>query len=377
MMEVATDHKRSPRFRLSLRDSKARGFAFQARGRNARRLAGPVLNMPLFSVIIPTFNRQKLLVEALDSVRRQSFRDFEVIVVDDGSTDDTSTTLARYADGWPDGPLRCFRQDNAGQGAARNLGISHASGEYCLFLDSDDLLLPWSLVTIAQAISIGKSPPLVLGLEHRFRDESEYARAQPKSLRFTLWPDLLFYSQLRTIRGAGETIARTALLREVGGFLTERIIGEDTDLLLRCGISSPMLRIDAPATYAYRMHGEMFTLGAAGYLGASALIARCRAGIYPGGVARLREFQTIVGRIGAYHAIRYLIAGDWRKYSSLCLKTLPWEFNFGNYRGILRMPVRTALGMFGKWPIRAKDRPDCARANRDRERLEADNRVID
>lgn len=312
--------------------------------------------MPLFSIIIPTFNRSDLLVEALDSVRRQPFQDYELIVVDDGSTDDTPSTLERYGRDWNGPPLRIFRQENSGQGAARNLGIVRATGEYCLFLDSDDLLFPWSLPTIARIIAETRAPPLVLGMEFRFRNAADFAAVTCEPLRFTMWPDLLSYSRSFPIRGAGETIARTSLLREVGGFLTERIIGEDTDLLLRCGIATPMVRIESPGTYGYRIHGEMFTLGAAGYLGSSALIARCRAGIYPGGAARNREYQTIVRRIGAYHARRYLATGDWQKYLLLCLKTLSWQARAGEYRDILKMPSRVVLGMLGMWPMRARDR---------------------
>jgi glycosyltransferase involved in cell wall biosynthesis len=95
----------------------------------------------LFSVIIPTYNRAALLCTALDSVFAQTFTDYEVIVVDDGSTDGTAAMVASYG-----GRVRYFQQQNKGPGAARNLGAQHATGEYLAFLDSDDLWFPWTLL---------------------------------------------------------------------------------------------------------------------------------------------------------------------------------------------------------------------------------------
>ncbi len=92
------------------------------------------------SVIIPTFNRAAFLREAIDSVLAQTEKDFELIIVDDGSTDYTRELVAEYGD-----RVRYVFQPNAGPSAARNLGIRHASGKLITFLDSDDLWLPHKL----------------------------------------------------------------------------------------------------------------------------------------------------------------------------------------------------------------------------------------
>lgn len=96
--------------------------------------------MPLISVIIPTYNRRDFLVAAVDSVLSQTFGDFELIVVDDGSTDGTGDVMARYAD-------RAFYviHEHRGVSAARNRGIDLAKGNYISFLDSDDLWMPTKL----------------------------------------------------------------------------------------------------------------------------------------------------------------------------------------------------------------------------------------
>jgi hypothetical protein len=92
--------------------------------------------LPRVSVVIPTYNRASYLIEAVESVLAQTYRDFEVIVIDDGSTDNTP----EVASGFPP-EVKYFRQENQGQSASRNRGIKLAQGEYTIFLDSDDVLL--------------------------------------------------------------------------------------------------------------------------------------------------------------------------------------------------------------------------------------------
>jgi cellulose synthase/poly-beta-1,6-N-acetylglucosamine synthase-like glycosyltransferase len=102
-----------------------------------------VLLVPLFSIVIPTFNRERLIAATLESVLAQTEGDFEVIVVDDGSTDGTEAALAPWRD-----RLTFVRQPNQGPGPARNLGAARAKGEYIAFLDSDDLWFPWTLAYV-------------------------------------------------------------------------------------------------------------------------------------------------------------------------------------------------------------------------------------
>ncbi|MHC4818252.1 MAG: glycosyltransferase family 2 protein [Planctomycetota bacterium] len=99
--------------------------------------------MPRVTVILPTFNRRELVTEAIESVRRQTYGDFELVVVDDGSTDGTAETIReRFGD---EARLRLVRQENRGVSDARNRGIELSRGELIGFLDSDDLYLPRNL----------------------------------------------------------------------------------------------------------------------------------------------------------------------------------------------------------------------------------------
>lgn len=97
--------------------------------------------IPFFSVIIPVYNRAAALKAALDSVLAQTCQDFEIVVVDDGSSDNPKIVV----DALGDPRIRFIAQVNAGGGAARNTGIDHARGQFCAFLDSDDAFLPGHL----------------------------------------------------------------------------------------------------------------------------------------------------------------------------------------------------------------------------------------
>ena len=111
-----------------------------------------------FSVIIPVYNRAALLVSAIESVRAQSFPDFELIVTDDGSTDDTQEKADACAAG--DKRIRVIHQENGGVCKARNAGLDAARGEYIVFLDSDNTMRPEMLSRLDTALS--DSPDLVV-----------------------------------------------------------------------------------------------------------------------------------------------------------------------------------------------------------------------
>jgi glycosyltransferase involved in cell wall biosynthesis len=103
---------------------------------------------PLVSVVVPIYNVSGYLSECLDSLQAQTLTDFEVVCVDDGSTDDSAQIAAGYAD--LDRRLTLLRQENGGLSAARNTGLRHARGEYVLFLDSDDYLSAQTLYELTQ-----------------------------------------------------------------------------------------------------------------------------------------------------------------------------------------------------------------------------------
>jgi glycosyltransferase involved in cell wall biosynthesis len=99
---------------------------------------------PFFSIVIPTYNRANFIADTLRSVLAQTFAALEILVVDDGSKDNTADVVARFSDA----RLRYLVKENGERGAARNYGFARAKGEYVLFLDSDDLFHPTHLATL-------------------------------------------------------------------------------------------------------------------------------------------------------------------------------------------------------------------------------------
>ncbi len=116
--------------------------------------------LELVSVIIPCYNQAHFLRESIESVLAQSYPHFEIIVVDDGSIDNTSEVAVHYPE------VRCIRQNNQGVNAARNTGLRHSRGEYLVFLDADDRLLPGALKASLECFNTYPECAFVFG---RFR----------------------------------------------------------------------------------------------------------------------------------------------------------------------------------------------------------------
>ncbi len=132
---MTSELQRTQAHRLSRKLIQAESFLGTIPG------SGTLLSQPLVSTIIPVFNRPEMICQAFHSVLKQTYSNIEVVVVDDGSTDSTPAVLSELARQYPE-KLRVVRQDNAGPGTARNLGLTLAAGDYIQYLDSDDLLHP-------------------------------------------------------------------------------------------------------------------------------------------------------------------------------------------------------------------------------------------
>lgn len=113
-----------------------------------------------FSLIVPVYNVERYVARCVHSLFAQTYADFEVICVDDGSTDSSPEVLRQLAAQYP--AMRVITQENKGLGGARNTGVAHATGDYLWFIDSDDWIEPDSLASLAQVITERKQPPIVL-----------------------------------------------------------------------------------------------------------------------------------------------------------------------------------------------------------------------
>ena len=118
--------------------------------------------MPTVSIILPTYNRAAFLPEAFEAIRAQTFGDWELIVVDDGSTDETRELVPQLTAEFSQ-PLRYIYQENQGAYGARNTGLDHATGKYIAFYDSDDLWLPHHLKDCAEALEANSDVDWVYG----------------------------------------------------------------------------------------------------------------------------------------------------------------------------------------------------------------------
>lgn len=132
--------------------------------------------MILFSVIIPTYNRSGFITEAVDTILQQTYQEYEVIVVDDGSTDDTAKVIERKYGS--DSRVRYFYKENEERAVARNFGLRQARGEYAVFFDSDDLMKPHYLSTLARIIE--KNPGVyMLAASYNFIDHNKKESPAP------------------------------------------------------------------------------------------------------------------------------------------------------------------------------------------------------
>jgi glycosyltransferase involved in cell wall biosynthesis len=177
---------------------------------------------PAFSVVIPTWNRGDLVRRAIDSVLAQTFGDFEVVVVDDGSTDDTKEVVVAI----PDWRLRYMFQPNGGESAARNAGARVARGRYLIFLDSDDAVRPWWLERFWLALAGSESGIALCGQENIYLEDGSSSRWVPT-------PCGLDVEELVNHFEAGQVALRRELFLTIGGYRTEITYGQHTELAIR------------------------------------------------------------------------------------------------------------------------------------------------
>jgi glycosyltransferase involved in cell wall biosynthesis len=134
------------------------------------------LNGIVISVIIPFYNVEKYLARCLDSVLGQTFKDYEIIVINDGSTDDSAKILADYA--LQDHRIKIINQTNQGQSVARNNGLKAAQGKYIYFLDSDDFIHPQLLEICYQFITKHNADWVTFQYDKKFRRDSRHYEAR-------------------------------------------------------------------------------------------------------------------------------------------------------------------------------------------------------
>jgi glycosyltransferase involved in cell wall biosynthesis len=195
--------------------------------------------MPEVSIIIPTYNYGRFISKAIDSVLSQTGVSCEVIVVDDGSTDDTPSVLASYDD-----KLRAFRQTHHGAPAARNLGLQKARGKYVLFLDADDWLLPGALSSRHNYLESQSDCNWVYGpwqqQDEHGRDITTAYNHRPFAFMRKRSGNILGYLLLGELIALCSVMISRYLVLEVGGFDINLPCFQDYELWLRVAARSPL-----------------------------------------------------------------------------------------------------------------------------------------
>ena len=201
---------------------------------------------PLVSVVIPCFNQARFLGAAIASALAQTHTPVEVVVVDDGSTDDTAAVTARFPG------VRYVRQENAGLSAARNTGLGKSRGAYLAFLDADDVLLPRAVEAALECLETSPECAFVSG---RFR----YVDADGVLQLVDVPPKVPADPYLAFLRGNhigmhATVVYRRPPLEAAHGFDVSLPACEDYDLFLRLAAEHPVLRHDEVVA-DYRQHG--------------------------------------------------------------------------------------------------------------------------
>lgn len=186
--------------------------------------------VPAVSVILPVYNARRFVVEAMRSILDQTFTDFEFIVIDDGSTDDSFRIVKEAAAGDP--RLRLVRQENQGVSAAANRGMELARGEFLARMDADDISLPTRLEKQV-AFLRGHPDHVLVGSRVLFIDEAGLPLFEMPGLKFTHEEiDAGMLAVEWTILQPA-VMMRAAAVRKVGGYRRDLRIHEDHDLFLR------------------------------------------------------------------------------------------------------------------------------------------------
>src|SRR5215217_7258738 len=212
---------------------------------------------PLVSVIVPTYNYGRFISETIECLRAQTYAEWECMIVDDGSTDDTAEVVARYSKA--DARIKFFRQPNRRQAAARNHGLAQMRGEYVQFLDADDLIEPEKLEKQVAYLENHPDVDILYGSVRYFRSEAPTARLH------TMWG--VDKPWMPGISGRGKHVLEVLIEQNImvinSPLIPRRVIdlvglfdealppAEDWDYWVRCAIAGMTFQFaDLPGTLA-------------------------------------------------------------------------------------------------------------------------------
>ena len=208
--------------------------------------------MPMVSVIIPAYNCADIIKDAIDSVLAQTLTDYEIIVVDDGSSDDIERVVHSF-----DFPIKFIKQDNGGAAVARNTGMKAASGKYIAYLDSDDIWLAGKLKSQIDFLENNSDIGIVCSDGYRWTPPEEPEAGELLSYlrgRLPLRPTLDFMFKMHLINTSSVVFRRE--LVDVVGFMNKSLKhGQDFEYYMRLASKKPWAYLNIPLM-AYRVHSK-------------------------------------------------------------------------------------------------------------------------
>jgi glycosyltransferase involved in cell wall biosynthesis len=182
------------------------------------------MNSPSVSIVIPTYNRGHLISRAIESIIKQTFNEWELIVVDDGSTDNTEDAVRTFSS---DQRVKYFRKENSGAAESRNAGVARATSRYITFLDSDDEAEPFWLERMLHTLESNAASVVCCGLTRIDANGKLISSEMPKSLA------PIFKSVKGRFTNGGVYLMETSIFHGIGGFDPELRSGQHTELSFR------------------------------------------------------------------------------------------------------------------------------------------------
>ena len=303
-----------------------------------------MLQAPLVSVVILTYNRSSLLLDALASVLKQTFTDFEIIIVNDGSTDDTVERLKPLRD-----RIRLINQANAGLGAARNRGVREARGTYVALLDDDDI---WRPEKLAVQIEFSRRRPDCSLVCTPFATSADPARPvnDPAVVRNSAG---IIEHPLRKIGESRLWLPPSTVIwerRRAAGltFESRRNCIDDTPFFIKLLARGPLGMAGESPLVIYRLPATTSSTESSGavywYNGIRMMRSRQRGGDFDaGGESHKIDIGIHIGYIGRTAAVRQLAAGRRRRGARVYLSEFFHQLRLGRFRFLLSYPILLLL----------------------------------
>ena len=310
-----------------------------------------------FSVIIPLYNKAPYIKKALDSVKDQTFKDYELIVVDDGSTDD-SYNVAK--DALDDSGLsyQLIRQDNSGVSTARNNGVAASHGGYLCFLDADDWWAPnflermdWLIKEYPEARIFGtnyyyvKNSHQRIGVTTAKTGYINYCRAYAEKLQMPMW--------------TGAICIPNSVFNAYGGFRSHISLGEDFDLWIKIALDYKVAFLDEPLSYYYQDSDPTWRL--VGKLHAPIYHVLWNLGYLENEEKNNPEYKVLIDRLRTRNLLPYYLSQQYREDALQELAKVDWTRQPKRVRKMYNKPilllrfeqvVLRAASFFKQWIIR-------------------------